>query len=150
MSSEDPGGTGEFKNASLSAPVEEAPAQTSALGTETPNSSDKSAREPEYVTSGRMFIIVILVSILSSMLAVFAYDRAFATKVVVFDLQGYLTKIRTDATEGKINSDQLKSRMDVLENTVLSVPKNTIIVTGDVVLGKNAKRLDVPGYQPQQ
>ncbi len=102
------------------------------------------AKAPDYVTLGTLYKVVFLVAILSSFLGVFAYDRIFATKIVVFDLQDYLTKLRTDAVDNKLTPEQYKARLDRLESTVMSVPKNTIIVTGDVILGKNAKRLNVP------
>jgi hypothetical protein len=102
------------------------------------------AKAPEYVTLGTLYKVVFLVAILSSFLAVFAYDRIFATKIAVFDLQDYLTKLRTDAVDNKLTPEQYKARLDRLESTVMSVPNNTIIVTGDVILGKNAKRLSVP------
>jgi hypothetical protein len=102
------------------------------------------AKAPEYVTLGTLYKVVFLVAILSSFLAVFAYDRIFATKIAVFDLQDYLTKLRTDAVDNKLTPEQYKARLDRLESTVMSVPNNTIIVTGDVILGKNAKRLNVP------
>jgi hypothetical protein len=101
-------------------------------------------KAPEYVTLGTLYKVVFLVAILSSFLAVFAYDRIFATKIAVFDLQDYLTKLRTDAVDNKLTPEQYKARLDRLESTVMSVPNNTIIVTGDVILGKNAKRLNVP------
>ena len=101
-------------------------------------------KTPEYVTTGFLYKVVFVVAIMTSLLTVFTYDRVYATKVMVFDLQDYLTKIRTDAANNKLTPDQFKTRLDVLESNVLSVPKNTIIITGDVILGKNAKRLVIP------
>jgi hypothetical protein len=102
------------------------------------------SKAPDYVTPGFLYTVVCVVALLSSLLTVFAYDRVYATKILVFDLQDYLTKIRTDAANNKLTQEQYKARLDVLETSVLAVPKNTIIFTGDVILGKNAKRLVVP------
>lgn len=115
------------------------PVQTAPATPATP-----AVRAPEYVTVGLLYKVVFLVAIMSSLSAVFTYDRVFATKVQVFDLQEYLTKIRTDSANNKLTPEQYKGRLDRLESSVMSVPKNTIIITGDVILGKNAKRLNVP------
>lgn len=101
-------------------------------------------KTPEYVTVGYMYKIAFLVAIMSSILAVFTYDRVFATKIVVFDLQDYLKKISTDAANNNLTPEQYEGRLNRMESSIMSVPKNTIIITGDAILGKNAKTLNVP------
>lgn len=142
-----PVGTDQGQTAAATPPLDAPATATPAIA---PAVEPVKAKAPEYVTVGFMYKFVLIVAILSSCLAVFVYDRMFATKILVFDLQQYLTKIRSDAVSNKLTPEEFKARLDRMEAAVTSVPKGTVVITGDVVLGDYAKQLEVQGFKPEK
>lgn len=102
-------------------------------------------KESGWVTFSTMIKAVAIVSLLTSSLSLLVYDRMFATKIMAYDLPGFNDRCRDDLLTGKISLDQYKERLDALDVGVNGVPRNTVVITGDVVLGKHAKRLNIPG-----
>lgn len=98
-----------------------------------------------WVTFGTMIKAIAVVSILTSSLSLLVYDRLFATKIMAYDLPGFNDRCRDDLLTGKITLEQYEERLDALDVGVNGVPRNTVVITGDVVLGKHAKRLAIPG-----
>lgn len=130
--------------------VQPALAASSDAAPQAPVAEPVKPKTPEYVTVGFMYKFVLVAALLSSCLAVFVYDRMFATKILVFDLQQYLMKIRSDAVSNKLTPEEFKARLDRMETAVTSVPKGTVVITGDVILGDNARQLEVPGFKPEK
>jgi len=84
----------------------------------------------------KMFVVcmIVVISVMSSALSVFVYDRYFATHIMAVDIKGFLATQRDRYLEGKINDEQLAKSLDYLESYVNALPKNKKIIMGDVVL----------------
>lgn len=89
-----------------------------------------------------VIVCVLILNILVSSGTVFLYDRYFAPKIVAVDLQGYIAKQKDLFLDGKIDEEQFRLNIDRLEKAIDEVPKNKIILTGDVVI-RNAEVLNV-------
>jgi len=70
-----------------------------------------------------------------------AYDNYFAQKIVALDVKGYIAEQRDLYLSGKINDDQLKESFDRLEKVKERVPKNRVIILGDVLVRKNVEEI---------
>jgi hypothetical protein len=69
------------------------------------------------------------------------YDNYFAQKIVALDVKGYITEQRDLYLSGKINEEQLKENFDRLEKAKERVPKNRVIILGDVLVRKNVEEI---------
>jgi hypothetical protein len=69
------------------------------------------------------------------------YDRYIAQKIVALDVKGYIAEQRDLYLSGKINDAQLKESFDRLEKAKEKVPKNRIIILGDVMVRKNVEEI---------
>jgi hypothetical protein len=83
--------------------------------------------------------VLISVLIMTGILA--AYDRFFAQKIVALDVKGYIAEQRDLFLSGKINGEQLKENFDRLEKAKERVPKNRVIILGDVLVRKNVEEI---------
>ena len=99
-------------------------------GPETP----PSVPPPVGWSPARIFFCVVFVSLVTSFGSVYLYDRFIAQKVVAVDLQGFLVEQKGLYLHGDIDDDELKLRMDHLEQFVESIPKRYAVVLGDVVV----------------
>lgn len=104
---------------------------------------------PRYVTARKMYLTVIMVSIIVSIASVVSsiayYDRHYATKILVYDLTSKLKLIEKSASEGKITFQQADqvAALEILEAKKLadSAPPNYVVITGDAVLGSHAQNI---------
>lgn len=69
------------------------------------------------------------------------YDNYYAQKIVALDVKGYIAEQRDLFLAGKINEDQLKKSFDRLEQVKERVPKNRVIILGDVLVRKNVEEI---------
>jgi hypothetical protein len=83
-----------------------------------------------------LLAIIIFINITVTFTLLFVYDRYFAQKIVAVDLKGFLEEQRDQFLGKKINEEQLKANIDVMEGKIKSMPKNKIMILGDVVVGK--------------
>ena len=107
----------------------------------------KIAKPDEAVTAspkfGRRMIAGFLVMQLAiSVMTIGIYDRFFAQKVAVLDVNKYIASLRTDYVAGKINSEALKQAPKKIKQAVDSVGSNTIILLGEAVL-KNGEYIKI-------
>jgi len=70
-----------------------------------------------------------------------AYDNYFAQKIVALDVKGYIAEQRGLYLSGKINEAQLKENFDRLDKVKERVPKNRVIILGDVLVRKNVEEI---------
>lgn len=70
-----------------------------------------------------------------------AYDNYIAQKIVALDVKGYIAEQRDLYLNGKINDAELKESFDRLEKVKERVPKNRVIILGDVLVRKNVEEL---------
>ena len=83
--------------------------------------------------------VLISAVIMIGILAV--YDRYCAQKIVALDVKGYIAEQRDLYLSGKINEEQLKEHFDRLEKAKERVPKNRVIILGDVLVRKNVEEI---------
>lgn len=98
---------------------------------------DKTGRRPR---PGKLILlgVILFISVLTSILSVFVYDRYFAQKIVAVDIKGYIAEQRDLYVAGKINDEQLKQNIDRLEKVLADIPKNKVVIMGDAVI-RNAE-----------
>lgn len=116
-------------------------------------------RGENYVTWGTMIYTLVLMCFLSSGITIYVYDKYYAPKFLSFDLAGYLKNVQSDlaksmsteqsAESRKIQENKLAAEMIALEKLISEQPTNTIILSGDVVLGnsKPVKKIQPPSHQ---
>lgn len=80
------------------------------------------------------FSLSLLVSLAVSVLCLFAYDRFLAQKVVAIDMKGYIAEQRDLYLAGRIDDEELRRRIDRLEEVSLAVPANRVVLMGDAVV----------------
>lgn len=83
----------------------------------------------------REVIKIILISLVVSVCSILVYDKFFATKIVTFDLKGYVAVLRDLYLTKQIDEAELKKRIDKIEEIVVKTPKRKVIITSDVILG---------------
>ena len=84
------------------------------------------------------YLEVVLIALVVAGLTLFAYDRWFVPRVVVFDLKGYLRTQQALLASGEITEAQWQQRLDRLEQVFLELPPNRTILLKEVVL-KNGR-----------
>ena len=80
------------------------------------------------------FFLNLLVSLAVSVLSLFVYDRFLAQKVVAIDMKGYLAEQRDLFMSGRIDDEELRRRIDRLEEVSLAIPANRVVLMGDAVI----------------
>jgi len=83
--------------------------------------------------------MMIVVSLLSSTVAVAVYDRFFAQKIVTINLRQYMENQRDLYLSGKLTADQVKQNLDGFIASVKAAPKNKVILLEDVVANSTEK-----------
>jgi len=92
-------------------------------------------------SGGRTIMISVCLSVTLMVATLAAYDQFYAQKVVALDVKGYVAEQRDLFLAGKINEDELKRNFDKLEQVKEKVPKNKIIILGDVLVRKNVEEI---------
>jgi len=95
----------------------------------------------ERTSDWRMIATSALISALLTTGILAAYDCYFAQKIVALDVKGYIAEQRDLYLSGKINDAQLKESFDRLEMVKERVPKNRVIILGDVLVRKNVEEI---------
>ena len=86
-----------------------------------------------------MYAVFLSVAAMTGILA--AYDNYFAQKIVALDVKGYIAGQRDLYLNGKITDAELKESFDRLEKVKERVPKNRVIILGDVLVRKNVEEI---------
>jgi len=89
----------------------------------------------------RTLLYAVLLSIVAMIGILVVYDNYYAQKIVALDVKGYIAEQRDLFLAGKINEDQLKKSFDRLEQVKERVPKNRVIILGDVLVRKNVEEI---------
>ena len=84
------------------------------------------------VTPG--YLEVVLIALAVTCIALFAYDRWFAPRMVAFDLKGYLRTQQALLANGEITEAQWRQRLDRLEQVFREQSPNRTILLKEVVL----------------
>ena len=97
----------------------------------TPLVTEKQSVRPGYLE-------VLLIALVVAGITLFAYDRWFVPRVVVFDLKGYLRTQEALLANGEITEAQWQQGLDRLEQVFRAQPPNRTILLKEVVL-KNGR-----------
>lgn len=110
-----------------------------------------------YVTTGSFYKSLFVVSILTSILSIFVYDRFFVMKIASFDIVKRTQETRKDLAErvskGQMTIEQASilamQDTDQVQTFLEKMPKNLLVISSEVVLSA-PKRLTVFGdlYTP--
>ena len=84
------------------------------------------------------YLEVLLIALAVTCIALFAYDRWFAPRMVAFDLKGYLRTQQALLASGEITEAQWQQGLDQLELVFRAQPSNRTILLKEVVL-KNGR-----------
>ena len=84
----------------------------------------------------KQILFGVVLGVLFSVGSLFIYHRYYAPKIVAVDLNAYVTEQRVLFLKGEIGEEELKDNFDRLERVISSLPKGTVALRGDVVLGK--------------
>lgn len=105
-------------------------------------SEPKPEKIPARAGPGYLFVVLLtlIVSAITAATTVAIYDRRYAQKIVVMDLQGYIRQQRDLMAAGKLDQDQLRQGLDAMEAALLAVPANHTVLMKDVVL-RNAPEI---------
>ena len=100
------------------------------------NTSTKAANDERKLKNGQSaygfglfhFIVVVLISAISSVSSVMIYDHYFATKIVSIDIKSYLDGQRKQYVANKLSNEQLNKNMDNIKNIIDNMPKNYVLL----------------------
>ncbi len=93
------------------------------------------------ITKTHAVLFVIVVSMMSSVATVAAYDRWVAQKVVAVDVSGFLQEQRDLVLAKKITMDDFKANLDRYLAALKSQPKNRVLILEDVIASKNLEKV---------
>lgn len=79
-------------------------------------------------------VITSLISLLISAVAVFAYDRLYAKKVVAIDIASFVEDQKKLYLEGEMTKADLESRFEGLRKVLDELPENYIVIHGTAVV----------------
>jgi hypothetical protein len=93
------------------------------------------------ITKTHAAVLVIVVSMMSSIATVAAYDRYVAQKVVAVDVSGFLQEQRDLVLAKKITMDGFKANLERYIGALKSQPKNRVLILEDVIASKNLEKV---------
>ena len=93
------------------------------------------------ITKTYVAVLVIVVSMMSSVATVAAYDRYVAQKVVAVDVSGFLQEQRDMVLAKKITMDDFKANLERYIAALKSQPRNKVLVLEDVIASKNLEKV---------
>jgi hypothetical protein len=86
----------------------------------------------------KLIFVMLILSIVMSVAAVYIYDRHFALKVVAVDMKGYLEKQKKLYMEGAIDDTELRENLARIERLINDLPENRVVIMEEVVI-RNAE-----------
>lgn len=90
------------------------------------------------------YLVTIFISLASTILGIFIYDRFFVPKIAVFDLPGYVIGLRNLYLSKQISDEELRRKIDEAISIVQAHTPNYVVFSSDVVLGRNKKIKVIP------
>lgn len=82
-----------------------------------------------------LLVIIIAINVVATLAMLYVYDRYYAQKIVAVDMKGFLDEQRDQFIGKKINEKQLNENMYEMEHKIKSMPKNKVMIMGEVVIG---------------
>ena len=91
------------------------------------------------------YLDVVVIALIVAFLAVTAYDKFFASKVVVVDLTSFVKEQTELFSQGKIGKDEISARLAQFQAFIKRQPQNQTVITKDVVLANGREISFSPG-----
>ena len=98
-------------------------------------------RAPRGLTKTYAAVLVIVVSLISSIATVAAYDRYVAQKLVAVDVSEFLEEQRDLVLAKKITMDEFKANLERYMAALKNQPRNKVLILEDVIASKNIERV---------
>ncbi len=92
-------------------------------------------------TKTYLTVLVIVVSLMSSLATVMAYDRFMAQKVVAVNVNEFLQEQKDLVLANKITVDDFKANLERYMAAMKNQPKNRVLILEDVIASKNLEKL---------
>ncbi|PIP39955.1 MAG: hypothetical protein COX19_06720 [Desulfobacterales bacterium CG23_combo_of_CG06-09_8_20_14_all_51_8] len=74
---------------------------------------------------------------------IWGYDQNFAVKIAVIDMDGYVSLLKTDYTQGKLSKEALDADLQRLSRQIQEkYSSNTILLLNEVVVSGNVASFD--------
>ena len=102
---------------------------------------EPSARVQPGITKTYAAVFVIVVSMMSSVATITAYDHWVAQKVVAVDVSGFLQQQRDLVLARKITMDDYKANLERYIEALKSQPRNKVLILEDVIASKNLEKV---------
>ncbi len=93
------------------------------------------------ITTTHAVLVAIVVSMMSSVATIVAYDRWVAQKVVAVAVSGFLQEQRDLVLAKKIPMADFKANLERYLAALKSQPKNKVLILEDVIASKNLERM---------
>ncbi len=86
--------------------------------------------------------VSLIVSVVSSVGAVYIYHEKYSPKFLTMDVVGYLNEQRDLYLAGKLTDDDLKKRLDSMKNAIEQPPGRYVVLSGEAVL-RGAEKIEI-------
>lgn len=110
-------------------------------GTEVEVKHEPPKRPRPGITMTHAAVLVIVVSMMTSVATLAAYDRYVAQKVVAVDVSGFLREQRDLVLAKKLTMDDFKANLDRYIAALKGQPKNRVLILEDVIASKNLDKV---------
>ena len=88
-------------------------------------------------------LVSIAVSLIITTGMIMMYDQQIAVKISVIDMDGYVNRLKSDYTQGKLSQDALDENLQRLSRQIQEkYSSNTILLLNEVVVSGNVANFD--------
>ena len=91
------------------------------------------------------YLDVVVIALIAAFIAVTAYDKFFASKVVVVDLAGFVKEQTELLSQGKIGKEEITARLGQFQDFIKKQPQNQTVIIKDIVLANGREISFSPG-----
>ena len=89
-----------------------------------------------------LFVSILASAVISAGL-LWYYDHAYATKIAVIDMDGYVARLKTDYIHGKLTRKELDENLQQLSRQIReNYSKNTVLLLKEVVINGNVQNFN--------
>jgi len=91
----------------------------------------------------KQLMVSIVVSLVITAGLIWGYDQKFAVKIAVIDMSGYVDRLKSDYTQGKLSQEALDENLQRLSRQIQEkYSSNTILLLNEVVVSGNVAIFD--------
>jgi len=83
-------------------------------------------------------LVSIVASAVITICLIWGYDQNFAVKIAVIDMDGYVSRLKADYTQGKLSKEALDDDLQRLSRQIQEkYSSNTVLILKEVVVSGN-------------